>query len=120
MQYSVPITVLPTNTQSNPASVDAHFGPGLLYKVDVVFPPGPAGLVHIYIMHGGTQILPTTAGQTYSGDGIHIYTRCFIMLPDPDNVVTIKGYSVGCTYSHKVLLLFEVQSLDRVDWLHAL
>lgn len=120
MQYSVPITVQPTNTQSNPATVDATLNAGLLRRVDIIFPPGPAGLVHVYITRGGSQVLPTTANQTFFGDNIHFSIPCLIQLTDEAKTITIKGYNVGCTFPHTILCIFDVAEPDRIDWLNAI
>lgn len=115
MHYSVPITVYPINTQSNPAQVRAHFGAGILRKVDVIFPPGPSGLVRISIFHENKQILPTNPDNAYFGDNIHITTQCYVNLNNEDNIITIKGYGSGCSFPHTVLLLFEVRDPDEPD-----
>jgi len=115
MHYSIPIRVEPANTADNPAIVRGHFGAGVLRKVDVVFPPGPAGLVRIFIFHENIQILPTNPEGYYSGDDIHITAQCWINLSECDNIITVVGYNVGCNFPHTILLYFEVKDPDEPD-----
>lgn len=115
MQYSIPVTVQPSHTITNPIYVSAHFGAGILRKVDLFFPPGPAGLVRISIFHENRQILPTNPDGSYYGDNIHISTQCYINLTDDDNVLVIKGYNDSCSFPHTVLLLFEVRDPNEPD-----
>lgn len=115
MQYSLPVKVHPSNTADNPSYVRAHFGAGILRKVDVIFPPGPSGLVYVSIFHENKQILPTNPEGVYYGDNVHISTQCYINLIDEDNILVVKGYNIGCSFPHTILLLFEVRDPDEPD-----
>ena len=40
---------------------------GLVYRVEIEFPPGAAGLHHVVIFDGGYQVWPSSPGQTFHG-----------------------------------------------------
>jgi len=42
---------------------------GLVYKVEVDFPPGPTGLLKVQIYDGGHQVWPSTPGEYFITDG---------------------------------------------------
>ena len=42
---------------------------GLVYKVEVDFPPGPSGLLKVQIYDGGHQLWPSTPGEYFISDG---------------------------------------------------
>jgi len=42
---------------------------GLVYKVEVDFPPGPSGLLKLQIYDGGHQVWPSTPGEYFITDG---------------------------------------------------
>lgn len=42
---------------------------GLIWLMEVDFPPGCVGLVHLQIFDGKYQLLPASPGKTLSGDG---------------------------------------------------
>lgn len=116
MQYVTSITVTTSHTQASPATVDVSLPSGYLTRVDVVFPPGPAGLVNIQIFKSSTQLFPKGAGTSYTGDDTHISFECAEYLDSSPTTLTIKGWQTGCNFSHTILVYFEVSSLDYIDW----
>ncbi|MBA7601426.1 hypothetical protein ES703_08499 [subsurface metagenome] len=42
---------------------------GLVYKVEIDFPPGPTGLLKVQIYDGGHQVWPSTPGEYFVTDG---------------------------------------------------
>uniref|UniRef100_A0A6H1ZPG4 Uncharacterized protein n=1 Tax=viral metagenome TaxID=1070528 RepID=A0A6H1ZPG4_9ZZZZ len=42
---------------------------GLVYKVEIDFPPGPSGLLKVQIYDGGHQLWPSTPGEYFITDG---------------------------------------------------
>jgi len=41
---------------------------GLVYKVEIAFPPGSMGLLHVAIFDGSYQLWPSTPGETFYAD----------------------------------------------------
>jgi len=41
---------------------------GLVYKVEIDFPPGPAGLLKLQIFDGGHQVWPSSSGEYFATD----------------------------------------------------
>ena len=46
---------------------------GLVYKIEIAFPPGPAGLLKVQIYDGGHQVWPSTPGEFFTADDRTIY-----------------------------------------------
>ncbi|GAH21450.1 unnamed protein product, partial [marine sediment metagenome] len=44
-------------------------GKGLVWRIEVEFPPGCAGLAHLRISDGLYQVFPATPGETFASDG---------------------------------------------------
>ena len=42
---------------------------GLVYKIEIDFPPGPTGLLKVQIFDGGHQVWPSTPGEYFITDG---------------------------------------------------
>ena len=69
MIYTATIT-----TDANTAEVDAketvlRVGKGLVWRIEVEFPPGCAGLAHLKMHDGGYQVFPATPGESFASDG---------------------------------------------------
>jgi len=45
---------------------------GLVYKVEILFPPGCAGLLKVKIRDGGHQVWPSNEGESFATDGFTI------------------------------------------------
>jgi len=57
---------------------------GLVYKVEVDFPPGPSGLLKLQIFDGGHQVWPSTPGEYFVTDGYCIsFDDTFLKLVAP-------------------------------------
>lgn len=69
MIYTASITIA-----ANTAKVDAtrtvlRVGKGLVWRLEVEFPPGCAGLAHLFIEDGNYQMFPATSGEDFASDG---------------------------------------------------
>ena len=69
MIYTASIT-----TQENTAEADAkrtvlRVGKGLVWRIEVEFPPGCSGLAHLFITDGKYQVFPATPGESFASDG---------------------------------------------------
>ena len=69
MIYTATITI-----DANTAEVDAvrtvlRVGKGLIWRIEVEFPPGCAGLAHLKINDGLYQLFPATPGESFASDG---------------------------------------------------
>lgn len=57
---------------------------GLVYKVEVDFPPGPASLLKCQIYDGGFQAWPSTPGEFFASDNFCItFDDTYLKLTDP-------------------------------------
>lgn len=75
---------------------------GLVYRVEIEFPPGAAGLHHVVIFDGGYQVWPSTPGQTFHGGWSLIgFDDTYLKLSAP---YEFKAYSwnLDDTYDHLV------------------
>lgn len=51
---------------------------GIIHSVDIHFPPGPAGLLHIHINDALHQVFPYNTGSDFASDDTNISFREFI------------------------------------------
>jgi len=77
---------------------------GLIYQVEIYFPPGSAGLLHVVVMDGGYQAWPSTPGETFQGENILLsFPDTYLKEAAPFNF-TIITYNMDDTYSHAVTI----------------
>jgi len=87
---------------TNPSHDVLNVTRGLVYKVEVEFPPGCAGLVHLAIFDGGHQAWPSSAGTDFHTDGFTIsFDDTYLKLAAPYQF-DIYGYSAGTLHNHTI------------------
>ncbi len=67
MIYTADITTSSNTAKSDPLVTQIKVVKGLVYRVEIEFPPGAAGLHHVVIFDGGHQVWPTSPTVTFHG-----------------------------------------------------
>ena len=102
MQYVKEITFSSGGSSTNQTSANIKAAKGIIHKIELVFPAGCAGLVHIQLFTGGHPIAPSTFGQTYSAENEIILIPEFTELRSDFNTITISGWNEDDTYDHTI------------------
>lgn len=104
MVYRKAITTPASTTEGSPLSTDFQVTKGLVYSVEVYFPSGSEGLLHLAIYDGSYQCWPSTHGDSFIGDDIYLkYDDLYIKDKEPFKFV-IKSWNDDDTYEHKVIV----------------
>jgi len=75
---------------------------GLVYKVEIEFPPGPEGTSHIVINDGGHQLWPSTPGTDFASDNYTIsFDDTYMKSVDPMEF-QIYGYNTDLVNPHTI------------------
>jgi len=69
MIYSTSITTAIKGTQATAVRTTIKITKGLIWLLEVDFPTGCVGLVHVQLFDGNYQLLPASPGKTLFGDG---------------------------------------------------
>jgi hypothetical protein len=114
MYYQSTIST-PANTSSDtPLITTLQLARGLIVKIIVAFPPGPAGLCHVQIKDKGWQIAPWSIGEDLAWDNfVFEMTPKYEMISEPYEV-TILSWNDDDSYEHKVFVGFEMVEGDIV------
>jgi hypothetical protein len=75
---------------------------GMIYQVEVSFPPGCTGLVSVKISDHAGQLYPYDAGEWFSGDGETISFQETAIVNVPPHELVIAGYNEDEKYDHTV------------------
>lgn len=106
-------TVAKAIVEGSATSTDIVMVKGFVSHVQIRFPTGPAGLLHIQIWDQSGQLWPGTVGQWFSGDNelIEFDTEFDVELVVADYKLVIKGYNEDDAYPHSVLVRMWVVEL---------
>lgn len=104
MIYSKYIHTVEDTYAINPKRTVLKVCKGLVYKVEVHFPPGPVGLYHCQIYDGGHQCWPSTPGERFASDGFCIsFDDTYLKLAAPYEF-TILTWNIDDTYPHGLVV----------------
>ena len=111
--YEQKINVPAATAVGSPVSQDINLTKGFLSKVQIRFPAGSVGLLHIALYNGATKLFPDDANQWYTGDNEVIEFNTEYDVPNVSNSykMTIKGWNEDDTYAHGALVRLWVVKL---------
>jgi hypothetical protein len=104
MIYTAEVTIPANTAETDPVNQVMNVAKGLVYRVDLFFPPGPAGLAKICILDGGFQVWPQTVGNYLCGDSETIAFDDLYLKDQPPYVFTVRGFNLDDTYGHTVYI----------------
>jgi len=116
--YSVKIPI--STPEDDPVKECVRLPAGLLQRVDVLFPPGCAGLVHVQVWYEGSQFLPTTRGESYYGDNMYREIPLLVDLEHDWNEFEIVAWNNDDWYEHTVVVYFVVVKEYTPGWVKTL
>jgi len=97
--------VVPANTpEDDPVRLDVKLTHGIIHRVEIGFPPGLAGLVHVAIFEREHQLWPTNPGEWFAWDNYNVaFDEEYYMLEAPYEL-SIRGWSEDDTYDQPVVV----------------
>lgn len=100
MIYTANITIPKNTPATKPIDKRIKISLGLIYKVELQFPPGCGGLAHVVINDGGYQVWPSTPQTDFATDDYTIsFEDTYLKTSDPSEMV-VYGYNEDDTYQH--------------------
>ena len=85
---------------STPKETRLKVWAGVIHRCEVMFPPGPAGLLHVTISHGGHQIYPSNELQNFASDSETVGFNDYYQLQPGLNLMIIRTWNVDETFAH--------------------
>ena len=101
--------LIPANTlEATPESEFVLLVAGVVQEIEIWFPSGCAGLVHLQVCDRGHQLYPREPGESFVGDDWHIAIKESLDIEGEPYGLTLVGWSPGTTYDHGVYVHFEI------------
>ena len=102
MIYTHELTIPKNTTKDKPIHEAMLVSYGFLYKIEIQFPSGCAGLAGIKIFDGGHQLYPSTLGLWFLSDNYTIsFDDSILKLTSPFQF-DLFGYNLDETYDHTI------------------
>lgn len=75
---------------------------GLIYRIEIQFPPGCAALAYQRILSGGHQIYPSNQGQFFHLDGMVVAFDDILLIVGQPFELIFEGYNLDETFPHTI------------------
>jgi hypothetical protein len=118
MIYSFSIST-PANTPES-AKIDTQLkiAYGIIHSVEIQFPPGPCGLLHIHINDALHQLFPYNASEDFASDNETISFREFIPALIEPYILTAHTWNLDDTYAHLIIIRIGILTPEIIaPWL---
>jgi len=108
MIYETRLTIPPNTSQADAVSTDVSIHPGTVTVLEVLFPTGCAGLVHVQIQHWHRQVWPNNPDGDFSGNGSPMTFAEDYEVVDPPFFFTVIGWNEDEFYPHTPIVRFQI------------
>lgn len=116
MLFDFDLIVPNATPQSDPAELVVHLTRGIIRDIRIIFPPGPATLVHVQVLHNLFQLVPANPDGTLNYDDTKFNSPMEYVLDDSKYDIILRGWSPDAVYSHTINFQFDLGPLDTDNW----
>lgn len=109
----------PANTaESSKQSTILLLAQGIIHQIDVQFPSGPAGYLHLQIRNALHQVFPYNPGEAFASSNVNIRFRDFIPILEPPFEFVADTWNTDDTYEHLVIIRLGILPVSVIaPWL---
>lgn len=104
MFYVWNITVPKNTTEEDAQETVLDIHPGIICQVDVMFPPGHAGLTGLQIFDSEHQVWPSIPGEYFRGDDATVTFREWYPITSVPYELNCFTWNTDDTYDHTITL----------------
>ena len=104
MIYRFGITTAITYSETNKLKTILPLARGVIHQIEILFPPGPAGLLHIHLNRGIHQIWPSNSEGNFSADDNTIGFREHFEITGRPYQLEAYTWNDDDTYPHLVIV----------------
>jgi len=102
MIYSAAITYSKGQSEASLTRTTLRVGKGLVWRLEVEFPPGCAGLTHVRLLDGSYQLFPASLGESFHSDGSVIgFDDLYLKSSEPFEFI-IEGWNEDTAWDHTI------------------
>jgi len=113
--FEYPLTV-PLNTlEADPETLECPLAAGTVIRVDVQFPAGCSGMVHVSIWRSDHQVWPVNLDEGIAGEDAIVSWPESYDLDDEPFGFEVRGWSPDTAYPHVITFRFALLSLEEAQ-----
>lgn len=110
--FSFDVTTAANVTKASPTRTSMQLIRGLIDLVEVAFPPGSQGLLHVVIERGGAPLWPNNVGEGYTWDDYTLrFSPLYELAAAPLALYAIT-WNEDDAFSHRVTLRFNIVPVE--------
>lgn len=112
MVYSETITVTANRAKVDAVDTSLKVTKGLVWKIEVDFPPGCCGLTHVQVFDGSYQLFPASPGDSLHGDGAVIaFDDSYLKDAAPFSFI-VKTWNLDTIWDHTIQVRIGMASAE--------
>lgn len=104
MIFSFSITTPANTAETAKLPTVLKIGYGIIHQIDIQFPMGPSGLLHLHINNALNQVWPYNTGEDFALDATTVRFREFIKSLEEPFQLTAYTWNEDDTYEHTVFI----------------
>jgi hypothetical protein len=113
MYYSYPVTVTKETTEATRETTVMDLAAGQITQVEIGFPWGCAGLVHVQIYRSEHQMWPSNAGASFAWNDYTIrFPEAETCLGAPDEW-TIRAWNTDIRHDHLIVVRIGILAPEK-------
>lgn len=115
MLYEYSLTIAANTPATAPATLAAPLAPGTVARVDVQFPSGCVGLVHVQIWRREHQVWPGNLDGNIAAEGLVVSWPDDYDLDDEPFGLEVRGWNDDDTFPHTITFRFALLPLGAKE-----
>ena len=106
------ITTSANVSKANAKRTLLRVGPGVVDKIDVAYPPGPQGLLHVAIYREGALLWPVNDDDGFAWDDFTLTWNPLYRLDDEPLAFQAFTWNEDDTFAHQVVIRMNIVPLE--------
>jgi len=111
MRYRVALSVPAGTTKDNYVSKTLLLVAGRITEIEIYFPAGQSGLVHVAIFRQEHQLWPTSPNESFIGDDTHIIIHEDYLISNEPYSLEVRGWAPNASLDHTVYVDMSIEAL---------
>lgn len=104
MFYRYSLTVPANTAEKDALTLEMQVWKGVIYRVMIMFPTGPSGLLRCQIIEGLASRWPTNSDESFGADGETVDFKEYLEIDSPPALFKLRAWNLDDTYEHTVYI----------------